>query len=364
VTSGGTTADASAPASVSGGGNSADSSTGAVQVGGGNTASGSTGAVQVSGVQAAPSGSATTGGQTAGVDAPAGSAGGGNTSTGSTGTVQVGGGDTGSTPAAATGSGGSASAAAAGLPAGAATPTTPLPVATPVSVPVAAADVPAAPHAVTHLLGQQKTLTGTPTTRRQGTSLLQRVARGATLPFTGLPLLWVLALGLLALLLGALLRRPRMAAVVLAATATLVLQVAAASAAELRLTSTEQSFLAAVNQARVQHGQPPLTLDGRLVRSARFHSRDMVDRGYFAHGDIAVRISRFGVPSGEVGENLGWSAQTDGSTELLTSMWLRSPEHRSVLLDPHFDNVGVGVAVGPFRGWPRALVVTTDFLDD
>jgi uncharacterized protein YkwD len=89
----------------------------------------------------------------------------------------------------------------------------------------------------------------------------------------------------------------------------------------------------------------------------------MVDRGYFDHGDFVRRAERFGVRSGEVGENLGWAARAAGSTQLLTAMWLESPEHRSILLDPGFEYVGVGVAVGPFKGWPQALVVTTDFLD-
>jgi hypothetical protein len=30
-------------------------------------------------------------------------------------------------------------------------------------------------------------------------------------------------------------------------------------------------------------------------------------------------------------------------------------------LDPNFRHLGVGISIGPFRGWKTAVVVTTDF---
>ena len=42
-------------------------------------------------------------------------------------------------------------------------------------------------------------------------------------------------------------------------------------------------------------------------------------------------------------------------------MWLGSPSHRRVLLQRTFRAVGVGIRIGPFKGWDRAIVVTVDF---
>ena len=195
-------------------------------------------------------------------------------------------------------------------------------------------------------------------------SVLKRIV-STQLPFTGLPLgIWLL-LGLALIGLGTLLkRRGRLGGALLAATALFLLQAAAAAGSTPKLTPTEHSFLWAVNQARTQHGSPVVALDRRLLQAARYHSRDMIQRQYFAHGDFARLIETFGVTKGEVGENLGWSASKQDAVDRLIGMWLRSPEHRSILLDPSFANVGVGVVVGPFQGWPQALVVTTDFLDD
>jgi uncharacterized protein YkwD len=41
--------------------------------------------------------------------------------------------------------------------------------------------------------------------------------------------------------------------------------------------------------------------------------------------------------------------------------WLASPGHRRNILDPAFRHVGVGIAGGRFKGWPRAYVVATEF---
>jgi uncharacterized protein YkwD len=87
----------------------------------------------------------------------------------------------------------------------------------------------------------------------------------------------------------------------------------------------------------------------------------MIDHRYFEHGAFATRLGRYGVRDGQVGENIGWTSGQSNTVETLVRMWLRSPGHRAVLLAPGFDAIGVGVARGAFKGWPGAVVVTTDF---
>jgi uncharacterized protein YkwD len=132
-----------------------------------------------------------------------------------------------------------------------------------------------------------------------------------------------------------------------------------AAAASLR--EEERSVLNGVNAARSEHGLPPVTPSAPLERSARFHSRDMVARSYFAHGPFWQRMVRFGAGGPRLGEDLAWTAVPGNAPETVVRLWLASPTHRAVLLRPGFRRVGIGVAVGPFMGFDRVTVVTADF---
>jgi len=127
------------------------------------------------------------------------------------------------------------------------------------------------------------------------------------------------------------------------------------------ITPLERAFVNAINGTRVEHGVPRVELGSALVRAARFHSSDMVEHGYFAHGDFSDRLGSFGVGYGRVGEILGWDARVHIAVPQLIAMWLASPEHRVVLLDPIYRRVGVGTSEGAFEGNPEAVVVTADF---
>jgi uncharacterized protein YkwD len=129
----------------------------------------------------------------------------------------------------------------------------------------------------------------------------------------------------------------------------------------VELTFTESAVVYAINDARVEHGVPRLKVDEDLIRAARFHSKDMVERQYFEHGPFGERLRRFGFKTGTVGENLGWLNNDKLAAPRLIRMWLRSPSHREVLLSTRLRVVGVGIRVGPFMGWDRAVVVTVDF---
>jgi uncharacterized protein YkwD len=147
----------------------------------------------------------------------------------------------------------------------------------------------------------------------------------------------------------------------LAATLLAVSPGSANGAAGIELTFTENAVVYAINDTRVEHGVAPLRINDDLVRAARFHSKDMVERQYFEHGPFGERLKRFGFKTGTVGENLGWLNNHTLAAPRLIRMWLRSPSHREVLLHPRLRVVGVGIRVGPFMGWDRAVVVTVDF---
>jgi uncharacterized protein YkwD len=133
-----------------------------------------------------------------------------------------------------------------------------------------------------------------------------------------------------------------------------------ASAAQARgLNSSEASLLNTMNTVRKSHGLPALRVDFHLVRAARAHSADMMQRQYFAHGSVGGRVVAAGARGPLFGEDLAWA---QGITAWwVVNHWLASPSHRAILLRPGFRRVGIGYSFGTFIGHGGAGVVTADF---
>ena len=125
-------------------------------------------------------------------------------------------------------------------------------------------------------------------------------------------------------------------------------------------TSTQGSFLQAVNAARAAHGIGPLRLDAGLARAARSHTEEMLHANSFGHGDFAARMSAFGL-HGMLGENLAWGSGPYSRAQAIIQLWLASPGHRANLLRTGFHRIGFGIATGSFQGEAGATVVTADF---
>ena len=137
------------------------------------------------------------------------------------------------------------------------------------------------------------------------------------------------------------------------------------------LSQLESSVLADINAFRTQHGLATLRLSPQLTTAARAHSRQMAQKGYFAHesADGSVfwkRMHSFyaSAHSWSVGENLLWSSPgIDGARAL--QMWLASPEHRKNLVNPGWREIGVSAVHAPQAGGvyhgQAVTIVTTDF---
>jgi uncharacterized protein YkwD len=133
----------------------------------------------------------------------------------------------------------------------------------------------------------------------------------------------------------------------------------AAGAGARGLSSPEASLLQTMNTVRTSRGLAPLRLDVRLLRAARGHSADMMNRQYFAHGSVAARALAQRARGPVYGEDLAWG--TGVTAQSVVNNWLASPRHRAVLLRPGFRRIGIGVAFGTFVGHGGAAVVTADF---
>jgi uncharacterized protein YkwD len=154
----------------------------------------------------------------------------------------------------------------------------------------------------------------------------------------------------------------RRAVPLLALVAALALAAPAAPApAHVQVSPVERAFVGTINRVRAAHGLRPVRLDAHLERAARAHTAEMLAHGFFAHGAVARRLESFGVAGPRIGETLGWHAPSRDGVPVVVRLWLRSPEHRAVLLRPGFVRVGVATGSGRFEGYDDTLVVTADF---
>jgi uncharacterized protein YkwD len=133
----------------------------------------------------------------------------------------------------------------------------------------------------------------------------------------------------------------------------------AAGAQARTVSSSEASLLLTMNSVRTSHRLAALRVDVRLLRAARGHSADMLQRQYFAHGSVLSRAQAQGARGPVFGEDLAWG--TGVTAQWVVTQWLASPAHRAVLLRPGFRRVGIGISFGTFAGHGGAAVVTADF---
>jgi uncharacterized protein YkwD len=118
--------------------------------------------------------------------------------------------------------------------------------------------------------------------------------------------------------------------------------------------------LCLMNAERVAVGLGRLRSVPALDRIAGSYARQMVRQRFFDHTSPggSTMMSRLrstsylhDVVSWSAGENLAWGSGTLATPRATVRAWMQSPDHRENLLDPHFRDVGIGVAAGA----PEAL---------
>ena len=126
------------------------------------------------------------------------------------------------------------------------------------------------------------------------------------------------------------------------------------SAARLLLTADEALVVRLINAERLEWGLEPLLGDGVLIRVAREHSRDMAERGYFAHlapNRVArTPLDRYAAALGRrpdtvVAENIGRAGEP--VMGMIHAFMMGSPAHKANILDPEYVRLGVGIHMLP-----------------
>jgi uncharacterized protein YkwD len=105
------------------------------------------------------------------------------------------------------------------------------------------------------------------------------------------------------------------------------------------------ALLCLVNRQRARHGRGALHADGRLMRAAGRHARDMAHRHYFGHvspsGSSPMQRVRSAGWRGNVGEAIAWGCGSLSSPRSIVRAWMASAPHRAILLGGAHA-VGVG----------------------
>lgn len=108
----------------------------------------------------------------------------------------------------------------------------------------------------------------------------------------------------------------------------------------------------ATNARRASVGLPPLRVNPQLVGIARIRSNEMARYDYFSHtspvtGHTAFSLmDLYGVPFAWAGENLALNNYPDDQSVAVAdqALW-ESPSHHENIVNPHFTDVGIALAV-------------------
>jgi hypothetical protein len=138
-------------------------------------------------------------------------------------------------------------------------------------------------------------------------------------------------------------------------------------------TAFEQYMLELINAERAAVGARPLVLDDALQTSSEGHSRWMMSSDSFSHqglngssphGRMEAAGYQFSGAYGS-GENIAWVSlrAPDGyvdEVQLMHQNLMNSPGHRANILNPAFEEIGIGIEIGDLQGW-NAAIVTQNF---
>jgi len=118
-------------------------------------------------------------------------------------------------------------------------------------------------------------------------------------------------------------------------------------------------LFALVNETRKEKNISPLKEDPLLTFAAQLKAKDMIERQYFSHQDPEGNppwewLKKVGYDFKLAGENLAIGFL---DSEEVFGAWKNSYSHRENLLNPNFEEMGIGIAKGKFQGAETTVVV-------
>jgi uncharacterized protein YkwD len=143
-------------------------------------------------------------------------------------------------------------------------------------------------------------------------------------------------------------------------------------AEKLRNREARASIRCFLNREREQRGLPRLHKDRRLQRASQRHTELMVKKNCFSHDcpgepSLTSRLLNVDYLLGSLlrwtcGENIAYGDEHYGTPKAIAKAWMKSPPHKANILNPAFEDVGVGFVAGvPGNPNGDGGTYTTDF---
>lgn len=122
---------------------------------------------------------------------------------------------------------------------------------------------------------------------------------------------------------------------------------------------TTREILELTNQSRTERGIASVSENPTLSQAAWQKGQDMLDRDYFNHEDPEGNapwhwLKDNGYLYSYAGENL---AMDFVKAESVHSAWMASASHRSNILNPNYQEIGIAVVQGELEGEKTTLLV-------
>lgn len=117
------------------------------------------------------------------------------------------------------------------------------------------------------------------------------------------------------------------------------------------ITELERTTFDLLNAKRKERGLPALAWSEAVAAVAREHSVDMATMNYFSHKDmngryVSDRADSFGLKKWRaIGENIAFNKGFADPITRTVELWMNSSSHRQNLLDDHWKESAVGIAV-------------------
>lgn len=124
-------------------------------------------------------------------------------------------------------------------------------------------------------------------------------------------------------------------------------------------TATENNLVALTNTERQQQGLTALSTNLKLHEAAKAKAADMLNNDYFEHTSPAGKtpwyfIDNTGYVYLRAGENLAIDFE---QVEKVVPAWMDSPAHRANILKADYEEVGIAVATGEYKGRETTVIV-------
>ena len=134
-------------------------------------------------------------------------------------------------------------------------------------------------------------------------------------------------------------------------------------------TADEDLMVQLVNQARADAGLGPVAVSTAVRDTARWRSKDMIDRDFFSHAippegyKVDYYMKQRGIAFSWWGETISKNTYSDStSTQSAFNWFMGSSSHRAIILEPRPTHIGVGAYKGTYQSYANTHMYTMVFI--